>query len=237
MVQLSIIGGNMDNKVNDKNIEKKDNDRKRPIFLLFYILILVLVSIAYASLTINYGVKTNIPNIIEPDNTPVPTEEKKEIPTSKPKPTPEPEPIPVIIPDNVDWKIQFENIVIKDGSINAVSPATISSSKTEVNYEVILNEPGDYYGFDVNVSNYGNVDAKIYNIVEKTISERQKQNLNYTVSYKDGTEIKVGDYLNAGETKTITVFIKFRDDNITAEDLPDTAQDLKLSYQMLYVEK
>ena len=40
MIQLSIIGGNMDNKVNDKSIEKKDNDRKRPIFLLFYILIL-----------------------------------------------------------------------------------------------------------------------------------------------------------------------------------------------------
>ena len=235
MVKLLIIGGNMNNKVNDRNIEKKENDVKRPIYVLFYILILVLVSIAYASLAINYGVKTNIPNIIEPDNTPKPTPEKKEIPTSTP--TPAPEPIPVIIPDNVDWKIQFENIVIKDGSINAVSPATISSSKTEVNYEVILSEPGDYYGFDVNVANHGNVDAKIYNIIEKTISERQMKYLNYIVSYKDGTEIKVGDSLNAGETKTITVFIKFKDDDITAEDLPDTAQDLKLSYQMLYIEK
>ena len=82
------------------------------------------------------------------------------------KPTPKPTPvIPVIVPDDINWKIVFKNINIDNGSVRAVSDAMIMPSNTEVEYEIVLREPGEYYSFTVNVENDGNVDAKIYDIV------------------------------------------------------------------------
>ena len=80
------------------------------------------------------------------------------------------------------------------------------------------------------------MDAKIYDIIEKALTERQKRYLDYTIKYKNGNTIKIGDTLLAKERKTVTVWLKFKDD-LSKEDLPDKDEVLKLTYQIVYVEK
>lgn len=242
------------------NNDIKNSNRDRFIYSLFFLFVLVLLSIIYASLAVNVGVKINTPKIIEPVN------DKKEIipetnpvteevtpyypvkrnkpsknvtptPTPTPKPTPEPEPdIPVIDPTDDDWLIEFENVKVYTGSVNAIKSATIAATKTEVDYEVKLSQPGDYYKFDVEIKNKGNLDAKIYNILESGLSTNQKKYLLHQVTYSNGNTIKANDELLSGETKKITVLLKFRDD-INSSDLPNQKQDISISYKITYIQK
>lgn len=232
---------------------KRDN-RDRFMYSIFLIIILVIVSIMYASLAINVGVKVKVPKALKPAEKPVikPVEQPKEnpktsLPTRKPskpviptkkddkKPDPEPD-IPVIDPTDIDWKIEFENVRVDSNSITPISPATISDNKIEINYTVSLKEPGDYYKFNVDISNKGNTNAKIYSIIENGITSSQKKFLTHKVTYLDGSDISIDDSLDTGETKTVTVLLKFRDD-LNASDLPNQQQVLNISYKVTYIEK
>lgn len=236
---------------NDLNKETKQNNRNRFFYSFSFIVALVLISIIYASLAINVGVKINNKKSLSPQTTPI--EEKKESLISKDykppkegktkykgkgkKPTPKPTPvIPVIVPDDINWKIVFKNINIDNGSVRAVSDAMIMPSNTEVEYEIVLREPGEYYSFTVNVENDGNVDAKIYDIVRSGITTEQEKFLTFEVTYLDGTPISKNDTLLKGKSKTIKVMTKFRDD-VSDEDLPSTSQTLKLVYKLIYIQK
>ena len=227
---------------NDNN-QIKENNRNRFIYSFLFIILLVLISIMYASLAINFGVKVKTPKIIEPKEKPI--EEKvveKEEPVVPSKPTKKPitkriiPTVPVIVPNNINWKIEFNNLKVKTGSVDAVKEAYILPSKSEINYEVIFTTPGEFYSFDMDVINKGNVDAKIYDIIETGISGEEMRFLEYKVTYSDGTPISKNDVLNARNKKKIVVLLKFRED-IDPEDLPDGGQDFKLSYKLVYVQK
>lgn len=135
-----------------------------------------------------------------------------------------------------DWKIVFDNVKVKEGSVSASLPE-ISSTKTALSYEVLLGYPGEYYSFDVDIVNKGDIDAKIYNTVMKNLTTQQKKYLEYTIKYKDGTDISIGDTLLTGQTRTITIWLKFRDDMTDASDLPSSDDSLKLDYEINYEEK
>lgn len=190
------------NKVKSKNTEKRSNNAARPVYFLGFIVMLILLTIAYASLAVNLGIKVNGAKKVEALN----------------------------------WNIQFENIQVKDGSVTPIKGATIDKSKTGISYEVSLNVPGEYYVFDADIVNTGTIDAKIYDIIEKTITAEQRNYIEYYVRYSNGNEIKRNDTLDSGETKTVTVSVKFKDD-LNKEDLPSGPTTLNLSYEIVYVEK
>ena len=222
------------------DIEIEDT-KVKPVYFLSFIVVLILISIAYASLAFNLGIKVikrNEPKPVEPD-----------------KPQPEPEPqkpdkepgrvLPAVyIPvetgtteiKDLDWHIEFENLKEKDGSVEPITKAKIANNKTDIYYEVKLEEPGDYYEFTVDIVNSGSHDAKTFEIINKGLTTRQKRYLNYEITYKDGTRIDINDTLSAHSKKTIKFVLKFRTD-IEASDLPDEAQILGLAYQIVYVEK
>ena len=50
----------------------------------------------------------------------------------------------VTVPKTV-WDIHFENLIVTSGSVVATTPATINTAKTDINYAVNLNKPGDFY--------------------------------------------------------------------------------------------
>ena len=97
-----------------------------------------------------------------------------------------------------DWNIEFQNLKVVTGSVNAVRPATILDSKTDIVYSVRLNNPGEFYGFIVDVVNTGSMDAKLYDIISTKLNSTQLRYLNYSVRYIDNSEIKINDTL-AGE--------------------------------------
>lgn len=132
------------------------------------------------------------------------------------------------------WNVHFENINVTTGSV-AGGTSTIQDDSAVVNFQVPLNTPGDFYEFTVNVVNSGSIDAKIGSIVNTGLTTDQQKYLEYVAVYSDGTEIKENDVLNANDSATILIRVKYRND-ITEDDLPTTDQTLNLTFNLNYVQ-
>ena len=133
---------------------------------------------------------------------------------------------------NATWDVHFENIVPTSGSVTATTAPTIDSSKLNITYEVTLAKPGDFYEFAVDVKNAGSVAAKLS--AAPTItgpSTAQDVYTNYTFLNSDGTAVTAGQTIAAGAKKTYKVRVEF-DKNITANQLPTTAQNMTLTASM-----
>ena len=189
-------------RVKSKELEKMENNAFRPIYFIVFIVMLIVLTMAYASLAVNLGIKVNGAKKV----------------------------------DALNWNIQFENIQKDEGSVTAIKEAEIDESKTGIEYEIALNTLGDFYSFSVDIANTGTMDAKIYDIIEKTITDEQRNYIEYYVRYTNGDEIKKDDTLDAGEKKNVTIMVRFRED-LEKEDLPVNSTDLDLSYKIVYIEK
>lgn len=139
------------------------------------------------------------------------------------------------------WSVYFNNVQVKTGSVTAdTTPTTSGTETTELTWEVSMDTPGQFYEFNVDVVNGGTIDAMVSietnDIVTSALSTEQKKYLDYTITYVNGVAIEQYDKLAAGETKTLTVKLLFKQD-INAEDLPSTAQDgITFSYTTNYVQ-
>ena len=98
---------------------------------------------------------------------------------------------------NKKWDVYFDNVEIYQGSVAAVvEPTTNAQNTLTINYEVNLNVPGEYHKFDVDVVNNGDFDATLDSFTITELTAEQQKYLDYSVTYKDGTEIAVGDIVN-----------------------------------------
>ena len=137
--------------------------------------------------------------------------------------------------NNATWNVQFKNLTVTPGSVSATKAATIDSA-TEIDYNVELIKPGDFYEFTVDVTNTGTIDAKLGEApILSGVSAEQDVYTNYTVTYSDDTAINANDKLAAGATKKLKVRVEF-DRNITNSQLPTEAQPLNLTFAMNYVQ-
>ena len=136
---------------------------------------------------------------------------------------------------NAKWDIHFTNLVVDDTSVEASTPATIDANKTTVNYAVNLVKPGDSYSFAVDVVNEGTIDAMIKTVTNTGLTEEQQKYVEYSITYDNGSELKVKDSLQAGAKKNIKVKVKYKDD-INPEDLPQEDKTLNLTFTVEYVQ-
>ena len=137
--------------------------------------------------------------------------------------------------NNATWDVHFANLVVTSASVSATKAATIDSA-TEIDYNVELIKPGDFYEFTVDVTNTGTIDAKLGEApILSGVSAEQDVYTNYTVTYSDDTAINANDKLAAGATKKLKVRVEF-DRNITNSQLPTEAQPLNLTFAMNYVQ-
>ena len=137
--------------------------------------------------------------------------------------------------NNATWDVHFANLKVTSGSVSATKAATIDSA-TEIDYNVELIKPGDFYEFTVDVTNTGTIDAKLgEEPILSGVSAEQDVYTNYTVTYSDDTAINANDKLAAGATKKLKVRVEF-DRNITNSQLPTEAQPLNLAFAMNYVQ-
>lgn len=134
------------------------------------------------------------------------------------------------------WDIHFENLVIVDNGASVVTTApTIDSTKTKVSFNITLSKPGDTYEFTVDAVNKGTIDAMLSGFSATSLTTDQQKYLTYTVTYSDGATISTKDYLKKGTSETIRVRVRFRDD-LTAADLPSSAETLNLTATLVYVQ-
>lgn len=134
------------------------------------------------------------------------------------------------------WDIHFENLVIVDNGASAVTTApTIDSTKTKVSFNITLSKPGDSYEFTVDAVNKGTIDAMLSGFSATSLTTDQQKYLTYTVTYSDGATISTKDYLKKGTSETIRVRVRFKDD-LSATDLPSSAETLNLTATFVYVQ-
>lgn len=134
------------------------------------------------------------------------------------------------------WDIHFENLVIVDNGASVVTTApTIDSTKTKVSFNITLSKPGDTYEFTVDAVNKGTIDAMLSGFSATSLTTDQQKYLTYTVTYGDGATISTKDYLKKGTSETIRVRVRFKDD-LTATDLPSSAETLNLTATFVYVQ-
>lgn len=134
------------------------------------------------------------------------------------------------------WDIHFENLVIVDNGASVVTTApTIDSTKTKVSFNITLSKPGDSYEFTVDAVNKGTIDAMLSGFSATSLTTNQQKYLTYTVTYSDGATISTKDYLKKGTSETIRVRVRFKDD-LSATDLPSSAETLNLTATFVYVQ-
>jgi hypothetical protein len=127
------------------------------------------------------------------------------------------------------WDVHWANVgdIQKSSTTTITTGATVDSNdNTKVNFEVTLNQPGDYYEFQVDAVNAGTIDA-MANIVSKTTVPSYAS---LTVKYADGEEINKYDLLAKAPdptaeppvytTERVKVRIEFKRD-IDEDDLEE----------------
>ena len=141
--------------------------------------------------------------------------------------------------DAANWDIHFANLSeakTKGEASEKNRPDVAENGASITNINVSLNNPKDEVVYDVDLVNEGSINAEISNIVTPTFTEEQEKYLDFRVTYKnDGTELAIGDLLNKGQSKKVTITIKYRDD-LDEEDLPDEKQSITLSYELTYTQ-
>ncbi|MBR2246799.1 MAG: hypothetical protein IKG58_03030 [Bacilli bacterium] len=135
------------------------------------------------------------------------------------------------------WDVHFATLSVTNGSVEAITPAEINEAKTDVNYSVNLEKPGDYYEFTVDVVNGGTIPAKLAATPTITgLTEAQKQYITYTVTYADGTPIQKDDKLGSEHVKIVKVRVEYKKD-LAADQLPTTDQEANLTFAMNFVQE
>ncbi|MBQ3414489.1 MAG: Ig-like domain-containing protein [Clostridia bacterium] len=134
------------------------------------------------------------------------------------------------------WRVYFDNIEETTGSVTAnPAPTTSGITTTELNWTVSMDTPGQFYEFCVDVVNAGTMDAMVGSLVNTALASPQSNYFNYTVTYSDGSPIEQYDKLPANTTDTLKIRVEFRTD-INPGDLPETAQEVSLTYTSTYVQ-
>lgn len=101
------------------------------------------------------------------------------------------------------FNINFDNLEVSENS----KEGSIEFENNNLNLDVTLENPGDFYEFTLDINNEGTLDTKISNI--KLEVENPDDVLRYRLSYANDTNIEVGDILESGEKKTIKIHIVY----------------------------
>lgn len=75
------------------------------------------------------------------------------------------------------WNLYFDNVNVRDGSVNATKVPTIGNSGLLVDFNVMLNLHGDFYEFTIDVINNGSIDAMIDSIIKTPELTTEQKNI------------------------------------------------------------
>jgi hypothetical protein len=110
------------------------------------------------------------------------------------------------------WLVYFTNVV-QNANNNVVQvltePTTTGKETTTLNFAVSMDTPGQKYEFTVDVVNEGTLPGKV-SIVSLTGNSTSYLNTSYR--YSNGKPINLGDILNAGKSKKLTIKAWIPDD-------------------------
>ena len=136
---------------------------------------------------------------------------------------------------NAKWDIHFDNIVVKEGSVTPTVEPTITNDTT-VAFSVILENPGDYYEFNIDAVNAGTINAMIDEVsISPVLTDTQQKYLDYIVTYEDGVSLAENQRLNAGTSETLRIAFIYKEGD--SEDYPDEDEDIPIEVSITYVQE
>ena len=128
------------------------------------------------------------------------------------------------------WDVHFANFQAITGSVSPTVDPTVSGAS--ISFSAKVNEPGDFYGFTVDIVNQGTINADISDL---TLTP-DFSNIDYidaTVEYDNGNPVDNGNVLLAGATKTIKVILSYKI-GLEADDYPTTDQSYNVTLTLNY---
>ncbi len=126
-----------------------------------------------------------------------------------------------------EFDVPIENVRVDSSTTNDNINIKKSAEAEGLSYDVVLDSPGDYYQINADIVNKGKLDAKIDNIEQSILTDKQQKYLDYKVTYLDDREIKNGDIIKANSKQEIKIIIYFKYD-IKAYDLPSQDEQINL---------
>ena len=136
---------------------------------------------------------------------------------------------------NAKWDIHFDNIQVKEGSVTPTTAATITDDTT-VSFSVTLENPGDFYEFNVDVVNAGTINAMIDTVsIQPVLTAAQQKYLDYIVTYEDGVSLAENQRLDAGDRETLRIAFIYKEGD--PEDYPDEDEDIPVEVSIIYVQE
>ena len=144
------------------------------------------------------------------------------------------------------WDIHFENLksnVIGNATLSQDNPLTISGNSTTMSGSVgNLSLPGDSIVYTFDIVNKGTISAKLSADPIISTPECSSSDLNgasvvcknviYTLTYADGSKLKVGDTLEKSEKKAakLTLSLKYSMDSVPSTEVDITNIAAVLNY-------
>ena len=137
--------------------------------------------------------------------------------------------------NKAEWDVHFENIQTKTGSVTPTIAPSISND-TSVSFSVSLDNPGDFYEFNIDVVNGGTIPAMIDSMtLSPTLTTEQANYFEYGVTYSDGVAIAPKHLLDANTTETLRVFFYYKEnDDVEMNPLQD--QNFQFRLTLNYVQ-
>ena len=136
------------------------------------------------------------------------------------------------------WNIHWENPT-KTGGVTATQDVQLKSGdNTTVEYQVKLENPGDYYEFTVDAKNDGTIDAMITGISNKVYENNVEVNPTYlesTITYADGATIENNHLLAAGRKETYKVKVMYKT-GLAPDELPDSEKTYNYRFTVTYMQ-
>ncbi len=132
------------------------------------------------------------------------------------------------------WDVHFENLAVTSGSVTAITPAKINSDRRKVTFAVKLSNQTDFYQFEVDVVNSGELDAMVGNAQIKGLPDSLKEFIDCTLIYADDTPIEATDKLLKGTRQRLKAKVKFND-KIDLSKLP-VSETFDLVLEIPYVQ-
>ena len=113
--------------------------------------------------------------------------------------------------DKAEWSVYFDSINVKTGSVTPTTAPSITDD-TNITFGALLDNPGDFYEFTVNIVNDGTIPAMIdgYTITP-TLTAEQANYFDFGVTYSDGAALASKQLLAAGATETLRVYFMYKE--------------------------
>ena len=127
------------------------------------------------------------------------------------------------------WNIHFANLHVQGGSVESTAPTVSTNS---ISYAATLAQPGDYYEFSVDIKNDGTLPGKV-SLVNLTGNNTNYLSTSY--AYSNGDAISVGDIINAGKSRRVTIKAWIPSD-IDTSLLPSQDTSIALTFNLQHIQ-